>query len=263
MRRRETISVRLRSAARLAHRGLLFPALDFLLPAACFVCGAPLGRWQHLGACTRCWSGFQPLRPPFCLRCGLPAPSGTDLLGPSRGLCARCLVSPPVLDGVRAAVAYDGPARRFVLRAKLGRRRELLLPMALRLASAVRASGLHDGCTIIAPVPSHPLADLRRGFSPSRELARCLSRTLRVPLASRLLRRRIGAGEATKRLPAAARFAAAGREFRNRGPVRGATVLLVDDVMTTGASAESCASLLKNAGAAGVRLAVWARRFRD
>ena len=54
--RRATLPLRLLAAARRAHGALFFPALDFLLPANCFACGAPLGRWQHLGACARCWS---------------------------------------------------------------------------------------------------------------------------------------------------------------------------------------------------------------
>jgi predicted amidophosphoribosyltransferase len=250
----------LRSAARRAHRDLLFPALDFILPSACFVCGSPLGRWQHLGACASCWSGLEPLRSPLCVGCGLPAPSGTDLHGPARGLCGRCLVSSSLLDGVRAAVVYDGVARSFLLRAKLGRRRELMLPLARRLAAAVRAAGLQQGCDLAVPVPSHPLTDLWRGFSPSRELARHLSRLLRIPLSCRVLRRRFGPGGVTKRLPASGRPASARREFRLRASARARGVLLVDDVMTTGASAEACAELLKQAGARLVRLAVWARK---
>lgn len=239
---------------------MLFPTLDFLLPTACFACGYPLGRWQHLGACAACWSGLEPLRPPLCARCGLPAPSGTDLHGPAGGLCGRCLVSSSSLDGVRAAVVYDDVARGFLLRAKLGRRRELMLPLALRLAAAVRAAGLQEGCDLLVPVPSHPLTDLWRGFSPSRDLARHLSRLLRISVSLGVLRRRFGAGGVAKRLPAAGRLAAARREFRLRAPARRQGVLLVDDVMTTGASAEACAGLLKGAGTRLVRLAVWARR---
>lgn len=259
MRRREAARLRLLDAARRAHRTVLFPAFDFLLPATCFACGSPLGRWQHLGACASCWSGLHPVPSPVCLRCGIPAPAGTDLLGPARGRCARCLVSPPVLDAVRAAVLYDSLARRFLLRAKLGGRRELLLPLARQLAAAARANGIHHGCSVVAPVPSHPLTDLRRGFSPSLEMARCLARLLRLPLRRRLLRRRVRPGGPTKRLGAAQRLVAAEREFRVRRSVHGATVLLVDDVATTGASGDACARLLKEEGAAEVRLAVWAR----
>jgi predicted amidophosphoribosyltransferase len=161
---------------------------------------------------------------------------------------------------VRAAVLHDALARKFLLRAKLEPRRELLLALAPLLAAAVREAGLHHGCGLVAPIPSHPLNDLRRGFSPSRDLARRLSRILGIPLSPRLLRRRIRPGGAIKRLSAGERRAAAEREFRVRGPARGEHILLVDDVMTTGTSANTCARFLKLAGAGSVRLAVWARR---
>lgn len=261
--RRATIPPGLRSAARRFHRVLLHPALDFLLPARCFACGEPLGRWQHLGACSRCWSGLVPLRPPLCTGCGEPAPEGSDLLGPARGICGRCLSADSALDGVRAAVVYDALARRFMLRTKLGRRRELLRPLALQLAAAVRASGLREGSPLVVPVPSHPWTDLRRGFSPSLELARHLSRALGLPLSPGALRRRLAPGRPAKRLAAAERRASARHGFRLGKAPRGSGVILVDDVMTTGASAEACARLLKGAGARPVRLAVWARKPKD
>jgi predicted amidophosphoribosyltransferase len=173
------------------------------------------------------------------------------------------MLSPPSADLVRAAVAYDRLARRFLLRIKLGRRRELLGPIADRLLLTVRASGIASGCAIIAPVPSDRLTDLRRGFSPSRELSRRLARRLGIGHRGFLVSRRLLRGRALKRLGPEMRKKGAKEAFFVRNRLAGETVLLVDDVMTTGASIEACAEALKRAGAKKVRAAIWARAMRS
>jgi predicted amidophosphoribosyltransferase len=236
-----------------------YPLAAFVFPSICFGCGETLGPFQHLGACARCWTSFVMLRPPLCRGCGLPAPEGTDLLGPARGRCARCVLWPGQADLVLAAVAYDALARSFLLRAKVGLHRELLAPLAERLSRVVLDGGFAGGCSMVVPVPSHPLADLRRGFSPALEMARPLARRLGLPLPRRLLSRRLLDGSSTKRLPAHRRRSLASRAYRARWRLEGQRVLLIDDVMTSGATVGACAGALKRAGAAEVRAAVWAR----
>jgi len=242
---------------------LIEPILLFTLPTDCFCCGRPLGRKQHLGACPACWSALVPLKPPHCSRCGIPRPTATDLLGPAGGICARCLLTPPVVDSARAAVSYDPIARRFMHRIKFGRCRELLPPLAQQLSCAIRAAGLDRRCSLVTAVPSNPLADLRRGFSTSRELARLLSRELGMKHAGFLISRRLLPGGALKRLGAAGRRRRASAIFAINREVVEETVLLVDDIMTTGSSIEACARLLKAAGAVEVRAGIWARALED
>lgn len=258
--RREAFAARLSSACRTC-RTALHPLLDFLFPSACFACHRSLGEHQRHGACLHCWSDFKILRPPLCSGCGLPRPEGTDLIGPARGRCAACILQPPPVDGVRAVVAYDALARSFVLRAKLGRRPELLAHVGRLMSLVLEHTGFGAGCTTVVPVPSHAWMDLRRGFSPALELARPVAAQLQLPLR-RSLRRRLAAGPSSKRLGAGRRRARASGAFRVKRSLVGAKVLLVDDVMTTGATVESCALALKAAGAEEVRCAVWARTLK-
>lgn len=235
-----------------------FPLIDFLLPSTCFGCDSPLGVRQSLGACLDCWARLQPL-PHACLRCALPNPDSTDLLGPARGVCARCLLRPPPLDEVHAAVAYEGVGRRFLLRIKLSLRPELLPAMGRLLAARVLQSGIAANCREIVPLPSHPWTRLRRGFWPAAELARVVGRTTGLPVRRGILVPRVRPRRPTKGLSRARRLALAGGGLRLRGPVAGSRILLIDDVMTTGSTLFSAGRMLRESGAAEVVGAVWAR----
>ena len=191
------------------------------------------------------------MRGSVCRRCALPLPGGD-------ASCARCPLRPFPLDALIAAFVYDEIARRFLLRAKAGGRRELLAPFGRQVAAAVRSSGLAAGVDVVAAVPSGPLARWRRGFDPAATIAQALASELELPFDRRALHRRAGWRRPAKSLGAAERRAVASGAFVARtGGAR--TVLLVDDVLTTGATASACARALLDAGASSVRAAVWAR----
>jgi predicted amidophosphoribosyltransferase len=142
-----------------------------LLPARCFGCGRSLRR-HHLGACPSCWAALLPITGACCARCAI-------LLGaspPAGRLCLRCAIRPFPLDEAVAAVAYQGTAPRFLLRAKERGRPELFRPLAAQLFAAASVSGLLRRSDVVVPVPSSFPSRVRRGFMPAHELARILAR---------------------------------------------------------------------------------------
>jgi predicted amidophosphoribosyltransferase len=242
--------------------------LEITWPTDCFVCGEALSLDQCLGACLACWARLAPLRA-SCSRCGEPT-AASDLVGPPGLPCAGCLLARGMgrpqavsqLSGVRPAVTYDAVAQRFLLRAKRDGRVEILAVLGVQLASMLAVSAFAADCEAVIPVPSHPLARLRRGFDPARALAWPVAAALGIPLKG-ALRRRLRRGGAAKRLSAAERARALEHAFapamRRPLPRR---VLLVDDVLTTGATAAACVPPLRALGVEEVRVAVWARTPR-
>ena len=227
-------------------------ALDFALPPRCAGCGCVVDEVHSF--CIDCWTKVEFLGNGGCGACGLP------LEGTEADLCAVCLTKPPRIAKTRAAVAYDEVTRGVALRLKYGRK------VALAGTMARYMSPLVDGSTtesVLVPVPLHRSRLWRRGFNQSVLVARELSKRLGIPSDVRLLER-------TRRTPLLKglshdqrRRAVAGAFNVRRGKdVEGRTVILVDDVLTTGSTADACAKALVRAGAARVELVSWARVVR-
>ncbi len=176
-------------------------------------------------------------------------------------ICAPCLANPPSHDGVKAALAYGGTARDVAIRLKHGRRTGLA-----RLMADVMARLVPDDGGLLMPVPLHRWRIWRRGFNQSALIAQHLARARSLPLVDDVLVR-------TKATPSLQGLSAAGRAKAVRAAflvpkekqaaIRGQTVLLVDDVYTSGATANACAKTLKRAGAARVIVLSWACVLRE
>ena len=226
--------------------------LDFALPPRCAGCAEIVADVD--GFCPECWSQIEWLGNSGCERCGLP------LEGTEAEQCARCLADPPPLERMRAAVAYGDLPRSIALRLKYGRKVALARTMARFMAPLASEDGADR---LIVPVPLHRWRLWSRGFNQSGLVANELGRRWRVPVEHRLLRR-VKATTPLKGLNHQQRRKAVAGAFKVDPAVRlgGRTVVLIDDVLTSGSTAEGCARALRKAGAGRVELVSWARVVR-
>jgi ComF family protein len=227
-------------------------ALDFALPPRCAGCGVIVADTHSF--CPDCWKEIAFLGDAGCTICGMPLPA-TDSL-----ICAACLAKPPRIARTRAAVVYDELSRSLVIRLKYGRKVAIARTMAQYMAPLVSNSSDNR---LLVPVPLHRTRLWRRGFNQSALVARELSRRLEIANAPFVLKRikrtppLKGMSRLQRRKSVAGAFKVA-----NRAAVAGKTIILVDDVLTTGSTAEACARTLRRAGAARVELISWARVVR-
>ena len=226
--------------------------LDFALPARCPGCAEVI---EEVGAfCPTCWGAMEWLGNSGCQQCGLP------LEGTEADICGRCLADPPKLDRMRAAVAYDDLPRSIALRLKYGGKVALARTMARYMTPL---KGDWENGSVVIPVPLHRWRLWRRGFNQSTLVAQELSKSWGLTTESRLLRRvkrtrpLKGMNHAQRRKAVAGAFALADADR-----IKGRTVILVDDVLTSGSTAEACAKVLRRAGASRIELICWARVVR-
>jgi ComF family protein len=235
-----------------AVKGASRTVLDFALPARCGGCGTIVDNVDSF--CTDCWRQIEWLGTGGCRVCGLPLQS-TDA-----EICGACLAKPPRLERMRAAVAYGDISRAIAIRLKHARKVALARTMARYMAPLVAET---EEERILIPVPLHRGRLWKRGFNQSVIVARELSRRLNVPLSANALKR-VKSTPPLKGLNMLQRRRTVSGAFRANpnANIRGRAVILVDDVLTTGSTADACARALKRAGAARVELVSWARVIR-
>jgi ComF family protein len=248
----ETALLRARFGGRL--RNVLRFILDIALPPLCPSCREPLG--QGVGLCAGCWSKLSFIEPPYCTRLGIPF-----VYDPGPGLLSmEALANPPAYDRARAAVRYDDIARTLVTGFKYGDRLDLAPMMGRWMARAGRE--LVSDADALLPVPLHWRRLWARRFNQSAALARAISDVCGVPVLDGTLSRvratpqQVGLSKTERannvqgafRVPADQKINVAGRRL-----------VLIDDVLTSGATVDTCARALLRAGAAHVDVVVFAR----
>ncbi len=233
--------------------------LNLLYPESCLVCAEPVSRQQDCCLCDACWHKTLQLRirEPWCPSCGLPF---QDFGSAESHLCGDCILNPPAYSGARSFGYYAAELSRIVQCLKFQHRQNLAGLLSPLMASTFFECWDRREFDAVVPVPLHPKRRRERGYNQAGLLGRGLSRHIAVPFFEQSLARvqhtlpQVG-------LTDPERLRNVRGAFRCRAPekVAGRRVLLVDDVMTTGATVASAAEALLAGGALRVSVLTAAR----
>lgn len=235
-------------------------ALDLVFPPLCPLCQTRLGDGRRDPLCGCCWERLDRISPPYCQLCGRPFMTFQSSPEEEGGRCGECRRRRPPFAYARAAMRYKDTAREVLHAFKFGGKRAIADPLAEIMALAGEAAGLPEAVDCIVPVPLHRSRQAERGFNQSALLARRLGRRWRRPVVEGSLRRTAATCPQTE-LAADERRKNVRGAFALRRPeqIAGRRVLLIDDVLTTGATVSECSRVLLGGGTAAVGVLTAAR----
>jgi ComF family protein len=228
---------------------------SLFFPSDCRICSGPLSEVTRIPVCPACLKEPEPLMAEhFCVSCRTPFLNRFPL--DFEGRCGLCRSGLRGFDSAYCFGAYEGNLRALIHLYKYGRVKTLSRPLAGLLARVAPRDQRFD---VIVPVPLHWRRQWQRGFNQSRLLANCLAKRLNIPSVEALRRARATSPQAGLSNASRRRNVAAAFRMRRGSSVAGKSILLVDDVMTTGSTAAACALALKRGRAAKVALLTIAR----
>jgi ComF family protein len=231
--------------------------LDVLLPTSCSFCNDPVGDSNIPFFCSDCWADFTLIQGPLCPRCGRPFDSPEALAQSPDHVCLACRQEPPRFDQALSVGYFEGSLREAVHQFKYRPCRSLGSPLGEWMAANVR---LVMDIDLVMPVPLHASRLKERGFNQALLLAHRMSERHHIPFScdnlcrTRPTRPQVELTGAERILNVSGAFA-----LRKPDAVADRSVVLIDDVFTTGATMNECASVLKQAGAAHVTAFTLAR----
>lgn len=232
--------------------------LDMLYPPQCLSCGTSVTETGTL--CSTCWADANFITDPQCTICGYPFAYDMG----EEAICGACAAAPPAYDRARAAMVYNDRSRELILAFKHGDRTDRAPALGRWLIQA--GAELLANAEIVVPVPLHWTRSFTRRFNQSALLAKVVARYADIAFSPEILTRH-------RRTPSQGRLNAGARQRnvqgafavppRYRDSLKGKRVLLIDDVLTTGATVSACAGALRRAGAVGVDVLTVARVVRE
>ena len=229
--------------------------LDIIYPRRCLGCGVSSpDTFRYI--CWDCWSDAARVEAPFCDLCGDPVAGAVD----HDFICYSCSAEKPAFDGARSAARYDGVVGEALRQLKYEKALWLAPDLAELLCNCIGAEYPDRAFDVLIPVPLHHVRRRERGYNQSAVLAHELGRRMGCPVRFRALKR-IRPTATQTNLTAKERLSNVANAFQNRREkgLAGRRVLLIDDVMTTGATVNACANTLRKGGAESVHVITVAR----